>query len=164
MSNLEMKLDAVLRLCTTEDKEEAAAIRSDLRRMMEEGGSWEGKRTAPGPEYEVRKLLMELGTPDHLIGHPYLVQAVLWAYEDRSYLDSLTNGLYPALAKKFDTTASRAERAIRHAIEVSWTRCDYDVLNKYFGNTVSPEKGKPTNGEFIARVANVLKLRLKKAV
>lgn len=74
-----------------------------------------------------------------------------------------TNGLYPQLAVIFDTTASRVERAIRHLIEVTWARGDWDTLTRYFGNTVSAEKGKPTNGEFIARMSNVVKQRLREA-
>lgn len=161
MSNLEMKLDAVLRLCTAEDPHEVAAAREELRGLMQSS-----RKTKPepiDPETEVRRILLELGAPDHLVGHPYLVQAILWSIDDRKYLDNITFGLYPALAAKFDTTASRVERAIRHLIEVLWTRCDFDTLNCYFGNTVSPGKGKATNGEFIARIANVVKLRMRDA-
>ena len=73
------------------------------------------------------------------------------------------NGLYPQLAVIFDTTASRVERAIRHLVEVTWARGDLEVLNRYFGNTVSADKGKPTNGEFIARMSNIVKQRLREA-
>ena len=83
--------------------------------------------------------------------------------KDRSYINNITFGLYPQLAAKFDTTASRVERAIRHLIEVTWTRGDMDVLCGYFGNTVSASRGKPTNGEFIARLANVILQRLREA-
>jgi two-component system response regulator (stage 0 sporulation protein A) len=79
------------------------------------------------------------------------------------YIDNITFGLYPQLAAAFDTTAARVERAIRHLVEVTWTRGDMEVLMRYFGNTVSPEKGKPTNGEFIARITNIIKLRMKEA-
>lgn len=79
------------------------------------------------------------------------------------YIDNITFGLYPQLAAAFDTTAARVERAMRHLVEVTWTRGDVDVLNRYFGNTVSPDKGKPTNGEFIARITNIVKLRMKEA-
>ena len=78
-------------------------------------------------------------------------------------MNSITFGLYPQLAAMFDTTASRVERAIRHLIEVTWTRGDWDTLNRYFGNTISAAKAKPTNGEFIARLANVIKQRLREA-
>lgn len=161
MSNLEMKLDALLRLFTTENQEEAAAIRKDLRQMV--SGVYKVRPAVVDPEYEVRHILMELGAPDHLVGHPYTVQAILLVVQDRTYIDRITSGLYPQLAVIFNTTASRVERAIRHLIEVAWVRGDWDTLNRYLGNTVSTEKGNPTNSEFIARIANVIKLRMRYA-
>ena len=113
--------------------------------------------------FEIRQFLLELGAPDHLVGHPYVVEAILMSLENRMYIDNITFGLYPQLAAKFDTTASRVERAIRHLIEVTWTRGDLDILNRYFGNTVSPDKGKPTNGEFIARMVNIVRQKIKEA-
>lgn len=113
------------------------------------------------PEHELRKIYLQLGTPDHLCGFEYLVKAVLMVYEDRKWIDNVTCGLYPRLAEIFDTTPSRVERAIRHAIEVTWGRGDWNLLNEYFGHIVSPDKGKPTNSEFIARMANVLRVRVK---
>lgn len=113
------------------------------------------------PEIVLRGMLMELGTPDHLTGYEYLVKAILLTLEDRKWIDNLTCGLYPELARIFDTHPSRVERVIRHAIEVTWTRGDYEAINNYFGNTYSPEKSKATNGEFIARMANALRMRLK---
>ena len=115
------------------------------------------------PEYLIRELLLELGAPDHLVGHPYTVQAILLVVQDRTYIDSITFGLYPQLAAKFDTTAARVERAIRHLVEVTWTRGDWDVLGRYFGNTVSPDRGKPTNGEFIARLTNIVRQQMRQA-
>jgi len=79
------------------------------------------------------------------------------------YINNITFGLYPQLAARFDTTASRVERAIRHLVEVTWARGDLKVIRKYFGNTVCPHKAKPTNGEFIARLTNVVKQKLKEA-
>jgi len=117
----------------------------------------------PDPEYLVRQMLLELGSPEHLLGHPYVVEAVLLVIRDQMYINNITFGLYPQLAVTFDTTASRVERAIRHLVEVTWSRGDLDVLNRYFGNTVSMERGKPTNGEFIARLANMVRQRLKEA-
>lgn len=154
MNQLEMKLDALVRLATAENKSEAEAIKSELRNMSV------GVPVIPDPEYIVREILLELGAPDHLGGHPYTVQAILLAVQDRTYIENITCLLYPQLAVIFDTTASRAERAIRHLVEVTFNRGDYEVLNHYFGNTVSADKGKPTNGEFIARLAAVVKLRL----
>ena len=114
--------------------------------------------SAKSVEEAVAKAALELGAPDHLVGHPYTVQAILLVVQDRTYIDSITFGLYPQLAAAFDTTAARVERAMRHLIEVTWTRGDLDVLDRYFGNTVSASKGKPTNGEFIALIADKLTL------
>lgn len=158
MSILEMKVDALLRLCAAEDPREQQQIRSELQTLMKQ--RWQ---TSLDPEYLIRQLLLELGAPDHLVGHPYVVQAVLMSLESRMYIDNITFGLYPQLAAAFDTTAARVERAIRHLVEVTWTRGDLDVLARYFGNTVSPDRGRPTNGEFIARLTNIVKLRMKEA-
>ena len=160
MGNLEQKIDALMRLCTAEKESERMVVREEVRRMLE---SRKMGSVSSDPEYLIRELLLELGAPDHLVGHPYTVQAIVLVVQDRTYIDSITFGLYPQLAVMFDTTASRVERAIRHLIEVTWSRGDLEVLNRYFGNTLSPEKGKPTNGEFIARMANVVKQRMREA-
>ena len=160
MSILEMQVDALMRLCTAEKDSDRTLAREEVRRMLE---TRTRNRASSDPEYLIRELLLELGAPDHLVGHPYVVQAVLLVVQNRTYIDSITFGLYPQLAVMFDTTASRVERAIRHLIEVTWARGDWEVLNRYFGNTVSAEKGKPTNGEFIARMSNVVKQRLREA-
>ncbi len=158
MSILEMKVDALMRLCAAEKESDRRQIREEVRRLLVTRQL--GKANAD-PETVIRQILLELGAPDHLLGHAYVVEAILLVVEDRTYIDSITFGLYPQLAVKFDTTAARVERAIRHMIEVTWSRADLDVLSEYFGNTVSVDKGKPTNGEFIARLSNVVKQRLK---
>ena len=160
MSILEKQVDALMRLCTAEKESDRVQIRQEVLRMLE---SRKLVRASADPEYLIRELLLELGAPDHLVGHPYTVQAILLVVQDRTYIDSITLGLYPQLAVMFDTTASRVERAIRHLVEVTWARGDWDILNRYFGNTVSAEKGKPTNGEFIASMSNVVKQRLREA-
>ena len=159
MSILEKQVDALMRLCIAEKESDRASVRNELRRMLET----RKVSHSCDPEYWIRELLLELGAPDHLVGHPYVVQGILLVVQDRTYIDSITFGLYPQLAVMFDTTASRVERAIRHLIEVTWARGDWEILNRYFGNTVSAEKGKPTNGEFIARMSNVIKQRLREA-
>ena len=121
------------------------------------------QRDSVEPEYQIRRILLELGAPDHLAGHPYAVRAIELVIGNRLYINSITFGLYPQLAVEFDTTAARVERAIRHLIEVTWCRGDLDTLEKYFGNTISASRGKPTNGEFIARLANVVKGNLQLA-
>ena len=159
MSILEKQVDALMRLCTAEKESDRTRVREEVRRMLENRKAGHSS----DPEYWIRELLLELGAPDHLVGHPYVVQGILLVVQDRTYIDSITFGLYPQLAAMFDTTASRVERAIRHLIEVTWSRGDWEVLNRYFGNTVSAERGKPTNGEFIARMANVVNQRLWEA-
>lgn len=157
MRNLEMQVNALMRLCTAEQESERNKAKADIRAMMSKGFYLPCR----DPEMLTRDILLELGAPDHLVGHPYVVQAILLVVENRTYIDSITFGLYPQLAAQFNTTAARVERAIRHLIEVTWTRGDLDVLCCYFGNTISADKGKPTNGEFIARLANVVKQRMK---
>ena len=158
MSNLELQVDTLMRLCTAETPTEQAKAKQALRQLMEHP-----QLTRKDPEYLVRQILLEMGTPDHLVGHPYVVEAVLMAVENRYYINNITFGLYPQIAAKFDTTASRVERGIRHLIEVTWTRGDMDILCGFFGNTVSPDRGKPTNGEFIARLANIVQQQLLQA-
>ncbi len=159
MSILEKQVDALMRLCTAEKESDRTRVREEVRRMLENRKNLH----SCDPEYWIRELLLELGAPDHLVGHPYVVQGILLVVQDRTYIDSITFGLYPQLAVMFDTTASRVERAIRHLIEVTWARGDWEVLNRYFGNTISANKGKPTNGEFIARMSNIVKQRLREA-
>lgn len=160
MSILEMQVEALMRLCTAGDEATKNQAREEIRYLLQ--GRTPARRV-PDPEDEVRRLLLELGAPDHLLGHPYVIQAVLLVVHDQMYINNITFGLYPQLAARFDTTAARVERAIRHLIEVTWTRGDVDVLNRYFGNTVSAQKGKPTNGEFVARLANIVKQNMKAA-
>ena len=158
MRDLELQVDTLMRLCTAETLTEQTRVKQELRQLMAYP-----QLTRKDPEYQIRQILLELGPPDHLVGHPYVVEAVLMAVENRYYINNITFGLYPQIAAKFDTTASRVERGIRHLIEVTWTRGDMDVLCRYFGNTVSPDRGKPTNGEFIARLTNVVQQRMKEA-
>lgn len=101
----------------------------------------------------VANIIHEIGVPANIKGYRYVREAIVMVVNDRELVESMTKSLYPAVAKKFNTTASRVERAIRHAVEVAWNRGDIDVLQHYFSNTVSPNKGKPTNSEFIALIA-----------
>lgn len=158
MMNLEKRVDALMRLCTADQETDRTILREEIRKMLEYN-RW-GRFD---PEQEVRKILLELGAPDHLVGHPYVIRAILLVVGDQLYINHITFGLYPQLAVEFETTPARVERAIRHLIEVTWARGDLDILNKYFGNTISASKGKPTNGEFIARIANVIRDRMKYA-
>lgn len=110
---------------------------------------------------DVTHILHEIGVPAHIKGYQYLREGILLAVEDTEMLSSITKLLYPAIAKKCDTTASRVERAIRHAIEVAFGRGNLDVIEDIFGYTVSTGKGKPTNSEFIALIADKIRLELK---
>lgn len=158
MKNLEQRVDAMMRLCVAEDEADRNQIRQEIRNYL-----YHTRAGSPDPEREVRRILLELGAPDHLAGHPYVIRAILLVMGDRLYINNITFGLYPQLALEFDTTPARVERAIRHMIEVTWSRGDLDVLEKYFGNTISASRGKPTNGEFIARISNVVKQNLREA-
>jgi len=109
-------------------------------------------------EVEVTKVIHEIGVPAHVKGYQYLRDAIMLVVEEINYLGAVTKELYPTIAQKYDTTPSRVERAIRHAIELAWDRGDVDKINKFFGYTISGEKGKPTNSEFIAIIADRLRL------
>jgi two-component system response regulator (stage 0 sporulation protein A) len=109
----------------------------------------------------VTAVIHEIGVPAHIKGYQYLREAIMIAVGDMEVINAVTKVLYPAVAKRFGTTPSRVERAIRHAIEVAWDRGDLETLQKYFGYTVSNAKGKPTNSEFIAMIADRLVLVMK---
>lgn len=112
-------------------------------------------------ESEITNIIHEIGVPAHIKGYMYLREAITLVVNDIELLSAVTKELYPAIAKKYNTTASRVERAIRHAIEVAWSRGQVDTINKLFGYTIHNEKGKPTNSEFIAMVADKLRLKNK---
>ncbi|MBQ8043355.1 MAG: hypothetical protein IJ272_04305 [Clostridia bacterium] len=114
-------------------------------------------------EKEITEILHVLGVPAHIKGYQYLRTAILMAVMDPAVLDKTTKVLYPKVAKHYGTTASRTERAIRHSIEVAWERGNIDVLNSYFGNTIDINRGKPTNSEFIAMIADKLRLKHKQS-
>lgn len=114
-------------------------------------------------EAMVTGIIHEIGVPAHIKGYQYLREAIMIAVADMDVINAITKVLYPQVAKTFQTTPSRVERAIRHAIEVAWDRGDLDTLQRFFGYTVSNTKGKPTNSEFIALIADKLQLQLKAA-
>ena len=111
----------------------------------------------------ISEIMHQIGVPAHIKGYQYLREAILLSVGDDEMINSVTKYLYPTVAKKFGTTPSRVERAIRHAIEVAWDRGDVDVLSSYFGYTIQNQRGKPTNSEFIAMISDRLKLKMKKA-
>lgn len=112
----------------------------------------------------VTKMLHEIGVPAHIKGYLYLRTAILMAVEDIDVLNAVTKQLYPDIAKEYDTTDTRVERAIRHAIEVAWERGNIDMINELFGYTIQADKGKPTNSEFIALMADRIRLNQPKSL
>lgn len=116
---------------------------------------------SPDIEAQVTRIIHQIGVPAHIKGYQYLRTAILLTIKDSDIINSVTKVLYPSVAKKYSTTTSRVERAIRHAIEVAWDRGDVDTLNSYFGYTIQNNRGKPTNSEFIAMIADNLRLKYK---
>ena len=112
-------------------------------------------------EGQVSAIIHEIGVPAHIKGYQYVREAIIVAVEDMDVINAVTKVLYPEVAKRFGTTPSRVERAIRHGIEVAWDRGDLDTLQHYFGYTVNSAKGKPTNSEFIAMIADRISLQRK---
>lgn len=138
-------------------------IRS-FSRLRASGAMQSGTRdnkSVPDIETQVTKIIHQIGVPAHIKGYQYLRTAILMTIADSDVINSVTKVLYPSVAKKYATTTSRVERAIRHAIEVAWDRGDVDVLNSYFGYTIQNNRGKPTNSEFIAMIADNLRLKYK---
>ncbi|WP_088072380.1 sporulation transcription factor Spo0A [Gottfriedia luciferensis] len=144
---------------------------SNIRQVVGKGSAVT-KRNAPSlvSNYEskprnldasITSIIHEIGVPAHIKGYMYLREAISMVYNDIELLGSITKVLYPDIAKKFNTTASRVERAIRHAIEVAWSRGNIDSISTLFGYTISMSKAKPTNSEFIAMVADKLRLEHK---
>lgn len=109
----------------------------------------------------ISDIMRQIGVPAHIKGYMYLRTAIKLCVNDSEMLGSVTKILYPTVAKQYNTTSSRVERAIRHAIEVAWDRGDVDVLSSYFGYTIQSQRGKPTNSEFIAMIADKLKLSMR---
>lgn len=113
-------------------------------------------------QISITKMLHELGMPSHIKGYQYIREGISMIYNDPGLIGGITKELYPEIASKFDTTVSRVERAIRHAIEVSWNRGNWDYMEEIFGHSVDIDKAKPTNSEFIVTVADKLRLEIAK--
>lgn len=135
-----------------------------MRQAMQNGETAENsEENALELSAQVTAIIHEIGVPAHIKGYQYLREAILIAVEDMDVINAVTKVLYPEVARRYGTTPSRVERAIRHAIEVAWDRGDLETLQKFFGYTVSNTKGKPTNSEFIAMIADRLTLRMKQS-
>lgn len=137
------------------------AMVDSLLRLAEKA---DPKVHVPGLEELVTSIIHEVGVPAHIKGYQYVREAIMITVEDMDVINSVTKVLYPEVAKRYHTTPSRVERAIRHAIEVAWDRGDLETLQKFFGYTVSNAKGKPTNSEFIAMISDRIRLKLKIAM
>ena len=131
------------------------------RRQSIPAAAMHQEEKTPDIETQVTQIIHQIGVPAHIKGYQYLRTAILLTVKDSDIINSVTKVLYPSVAKKYSTTTSRVERAIRHAIEVAWDRGDVDTLNSYFGYTIQNNRGKPTNSEFIAMIADNLRLKYK---
>lgn len=120
-----------------------------------------GERDEVALEADVTNIIHEVGVPAHIKGYQYLREAIVMSVKDMDMLNSITKVLYPTIAKKYGTTTSRVERAIRHAIEVAWSRGKMDTIDELFGYTINHGKGKPTNSEFIALITDKIRLDYK---
>ena len=133
----------------------------EIRNAVQQQRKPYGRSRDADVEAMVTSMIHEIGVPAHIKGYQYLREAIIIAVKDMEVINAITKVLYPQVAKTFATTPSRVERAIRHAIEVAWDRGDLETLQRFFGYTVSNTKGKPTNSEFIALIADKLQLQLK---
>jgi two-component system response regulator (stage 0 sporulation protein A) len=138
-------------------KEELLTGATKSRGHMRSGGSL----VTYDLERDVTDMIHEIGVPAHIKGYQYLRDAIMLSVEDGEMLNSITKVLYPTIATKFQTTSSRVERAIRHAIEVAWSRGRMETLDALFGYTINTGKGKPTNSEFIALIADKIRLQYR---
>ncbi|MEG2995301.1 MAG: sporulation transcription factor Spo0A [Erysipelotrichaceae bacterium] len=135
-----------------------APMMNDYDSFIRRNESQQDNEWMSGIENEITKILHEIGMPANVKGYEYLRAAILKTSFDKNYLGQITKILYPCIAKKYQTTPSRVERSIRHAIELAWSRGNFKVIDEIFAYSVSPEKAKPTNSEFIAMVADYLKM------
>jgi sporulation transcription factor Spo0A len=185
---MEEKLMEQLNVMTQQDNEKVFRILSDLltkdkefqimitvpagTKLTNSENSLMGKKTDSRPESnslenthdlekDVTDMIHEIGVPAHIKGYQYLREAIMMSVEDIEMLNSITKILYPSIAKKYQTTPSRVERAIRHAIEVAWSRGKMETLDSLFGYTINLGKGKPTNSEFIALIADKIRLHYR---
>ncbi len=142
----------------------AASRRQPRPTLLRRPSSAAPVRSEPSLESVVTEIIHEIGVPAHIKGYQYLREAIILTINDMDAINAVTKVLYPEVARKFSTTPSRVERAIRHAIEVAWDRGDVETLQKFFGYTVSGIKGKPTNSEFIAMIADHLSLKQKQGI
>lgn len=166
-----------MNLVSTKDNREVYRILSDLMNQDKEfqimitvpsveRPKREAEEVIPKPithdlEQDVTDMIHDIGVPAHIKGYQYLREAIMMSVKEPAMISSITKVLYPTIAKQFQTTSSRVERAIRHAIEVAWSRGKIETLDGLFGYTIHTSKGKPTNSEFIALIADKIRLRYR---
>ncbi|MDE6595912.1 MAG: sporulation transcription factor Spo0A [Oscillospiraceae bacterium] len=139
----------------------AASLINTIKRLESNGSNRQQENKDARLEIIVTDIIHQIGIPAHIKGYHYLRKAIMLSIKEPEMLESITKLLYPTIAEAFNTSPSRVERAIRHAIETAWDRGDVDVLNNMFGYTISVGKGKPTNSEFIALVTDNLRLKFR---
>lgn len=146
MVKTKKQVDLLTMFVLSEDAQERAALAEKLRKMLSK---------EPDPKTDIRSVLREIGVPSNILGYGYLVRAIEMQMESKEPL-GFTKGCYMGIGKELGTTGSRVERGVRHAVEVTWKRGDIDTLMRYFGNTISADLGKPTNSQFITRIAEAV--------
>lgn len=146
MVQTKKQMDLLTRLVLSEDAEERAELAEKLRGLLSK---------EKDPKTTIRSVLREIGVPSNILGYGYLIRAIEMQMESKVPLD-FTKGCYMGIGQEFGTTGSRVERAIRHGIERAWEVGDYDTLTRYFGNSIDPNRGKPTNSQFITRIAEAV--------
>lgn len=157
MNKTDLVLMALVRCVLAEGADQQNKAKKELQKVA--FGYEEIRRD---PEVITMELLMEIGAQEHQIGYQYVVKAVLWILEDVTLLNHMMSGIYAKLADEYGITPSAAESRIRHVVEQIWEKGDLDLLNRYFRNTVDRDKGKPTNGLFLARLTNIVRMELRK--
>jgi two-component system response regulator (stage 0 sporulation protein A) len=168
MVTLEQKIDLIMQYIVAEDAEEKNQLKTEITNALSESAA-PSESTTDISSYAndalmtntIDDLLRELGAPCHLTGYDKVVYAIKLVILNPDYLDKITHRLYPEVAKTYNTTASRVERAIRHLVEVAWLRHDTEDAFRIFGNTIDVNRGKPTNSEFIANCARIVKRRMR---
>ena len=154
MNNIEKTIEALVQYVLADNPKLQNEAREDLVDFLN------GLNPAnTDPEMMVRRFLMKIGVPEHLTGYPYVVKGILLILQDRTYVDNLQYRLYPKVALMCDSNPAKVERGIRRIIEVTWDRSDMDTLTRYFG-TMGFESGRPRNGEFLARAANIVRMEM----
>ena len=150
MRTLEQKVDILVRYCAAESEQARRYYHADLQSILTSGERMDARRS-------IDRALSDLGIPAHLLGYAYLQAAIDLVVRQPEAAYAVTGCVYPAVAMRYSTTAQLVERAIRHAVERGWSRCDESMREMYFGGKLRPGRRKPTNAEFIARIANVVR-------